>query len=318
VNDPRICHKSQFLTAKFGTIMDLEVLSGGHWSSAYSFSVGDRALVARFGVDREWFEADRAAMAFSSRRLPVPDVLDIGDAFGGAYAISQRRFGRRLEDVEPEQSEVAGPMLASLIGALFAAPRHRDLQVTWHGSGSNPGVSWRDWLRQRLDDDPNPHLDETNSQLSAHQDVTTVFQTCTSRILNLVERCPERRDLVHGDLLHANVLVTEDARHPTAIFSWKCSVRGDFLYDVAWCSFWSPWHRGIAAADPWGSCQRESQLRSDDEAWVDATIRHHCYELHIGATHLGWFAGIGDLENLQRVVRHLEFILDRGPFAITS
>ena len=42
-----------------------------------------------------------------------------------------------------------------------------------------------------------------------------------------MEACPERRDLVHGDLLHGNVLVSPDARRVEAVLSWKCSVRGD-------------------------------------------------------------------------------------------
>ena len=49
----------------------------------------------------------------------------------------------------------------------------------------------------------------------------------------LAEACPERRDLVHGDLLHGNVLVSPDARRVQAVLSWKCSVRGDFLFDAA-------------------------------------------------------------------------------------
>src|ERR1700756_4331826 len=65
----------------------------------------------------------------------------------------------------------------------------------------------------------------------------------------LAGACPERRDLVHGHLLHGNVLVNPDAGRVEAVLSWKCSVRGDFLFDAAWCSFWAPWHPGIAAGD---------------------------------------------------------------------
>jgi aminoglycoside phosphotransferase (APT) family kinase protein len=104
----------------------------------------------------------------------------------------------------------------------------------------------------------------------------------------LAEACPERRDLVHGDLLHGNVLVSPDARRVEAVLSWKCSVRGDFLFDAAWCSFWAPWHPGIATADPLSGLLRAPAVRAGPGALLDAAARHHCYELHIGFTHLGW------------------------------
>jgi aminoglycoside phosphotransferase (APT) family kinase protein len=104
----------------------------------------------------------------------------------------------------------------------------------------------------------------------------------------LAEACPERRDLVHGDLLHGNVLVSPDARRVEAVLSWKCSVRGDFLFDAAWCSFWAPFHPGIAAAGPLSGLLRAPAVRAGPGALLDAATRHHCYELHIGFTHLGW------------------------------
>jgi Phosphotransferase enzyme family len=103
-------------------------------------------------------------------------------------------------------------------------------------------------------------------------------------------RCPGTRptgwrwpspDLVHGDLLHGNVLVSPDARRVEAVLSWKCSVRGDFLFDAAWCSFWAPWH--------------------------------HCYELHIGFTHLGWNVWTGNQADLAATARRLAEVLERGP-----
>jgi len=46
---------------------------------------------------------------------------------------------------------------------------------------------------------------------------------------------------------------------------------------------------------------------------MDASIRHHCYELHIGATHLGWSAWVGDVTALSQVADRLTDVLDRGP-----
>ena len=76
-----------FLAGKYGPVGELRPLGGGAWSAAYSFSHAGHALVVRFGPSKEWFEADRAAVSFSSPELPVPRVLEVGDAFDGAYAV---------------------------------------------------------------------------------------------------------------------------------------------------------------------------------------------------------------------------------------
>lgn len=301
-----------FLAGKYGSVQGLESLAGGFWASAYSFSLDGRELVIRFGPNGSWFEADRAAMAFDSPDLPVPDVIEIGDAFDGAFAVSVRHYGINLEDVRPEQSDTAGPMLAALLGALFRVAKNPDLPVGWHPGSPPVKLTWRGWLRACLTDDAEED-GGWRAILAGLGEADLILQAAEARIRDLVEVCPERRDLVHGDLLNANVLVADDASHPTALFSWKCSVRGDFLFDAAWCTFWSPWHPGIAASNLWSRVQHEPSIRDAAGAWVDAALRHHCYELHIGVTHLRWNVLIGDLETVKAVAVHLSDVLDGGP-----
>ncbi len=300
-----------FLTARFGAIEELQPLTGGAWSSAYSLVHGGRALVARFARTKDWFEADRAAMAFASPELPVPEVLELGDAFGGGYAISVRHYGTNLEDVRPDQSAVAGPMLASLLGALFRVPKRPDLPVDWHAQHPMSGLTWRGWLIGALADDPCREVHGWRARFDAETE--RLFAAGEARVRELLEACPERRDLVHGDLLHANVLVADDASRPTAVFSWKCSARGDFLFDTAWCTFcsiWSPW---IEAVDLLALVREDPSVRGDRDAMVDAPLRHHCYEVHTGLTALSWNTWIGDDRTLRQVASHLDEVLERGP-----
>lgn len=303
------------LERKYGAVAELHALGGGSWSSAYSFVRGGRPLVVRFGARRDWFEAERAAMAFASPEIPVPEVLEVGDAFGGAYAISARHYGMNLEDVRPDQSAVAGPMLASLLGALFRVPKSRDLPVGWHWTPRRSDLTWRDWLRERIIDDPRQEVHGWRFAISAQSEVDRIFRACEARVLGLLDVCPERRDLVHGDLLHANVLVTEDASRPSAVYSWKSSVRGDFLFDTAWCTFCSVLYPGIAAMDLWGLVHQQTSIREDAEAFIDAPLRHHCYELNVGLGALAWNAWIGDGKVLHQVATHLATLLKRGPLA---
>lgn len=295
----------------------VEALSGGFWSAAWGYRAGDGELVLRLGSVPEGFLADRAAMAFDGPELPVPAVLDIGEAFGLSYAVSERRHGRFLEDIEPDLAHDLGPTLARLLLALrTAAPAPPDAPVEWQQGPTVGGPSWRRWLLDGLVDDPSSRVAGWREVLAADPALDRLHRDCVHRITELVEACPERRDLVHGDLLHGNLLVSEDASRVNAVFSWKCSVRGDFLFDVAWCTFWSAWHPGIAAAGVWERVVGDPAFAGDDGGLVDAAVRHHCYELHIGTTHLGWYVWTGDEENLRAAAARTASILERGPLVV--
>ena len=298
---------AEFLASRHGgdPVQDLEPLSGGFWSSAFAYRTADgRELVARFGQLVDGFEADRAATAYAGAELPVPDVLEIGRAFGGSYAISVRAHGRFLEDVSPEEADVAGPTITRLLGALHAVPAD--------GTGVAPD-SWHRFLVDGLVDDPARTVHGWRSRLAEDAPLDRLFRACEARVAALGEACPERRDVVHGDLLHGNVLVSEDARRVHAVFSWKCSVRGDFLFDTAWCTFWGHLHPGIAAADVWSRVTSSEWANADAGDLVDAAVRHHCYELQIGASHLGWLAWTGDDAGLRALAEHTAMLLERGP-----
>jgi aminoglycoside phosphotransferase (APT) family kinase protein len=300
MDDRPIADVVAFLSSHHGApVTDLEVLSGGFWSAAYGYRVGGRELVLRIGQSREWFAIDRDAMTYSREFLPVPAVLDIGDAFDGAYAISEQYRGRFLESVGVDEADVAGPTLMRLLDALRSVP----------DDGRHDGA-WRDWLAACLREDPSHHTSGSRAKLAADPQLDRLYRACESRIHELLDACLERRDLVHGDLLHGNVLVAPDLSRVNAVFSWKCSLRGDFLFDVALCTFWGAIaHPGIGATDPFG----RTLATAPAELLVDAAIRHHCYELHVGTTHLGWYAWTNDDHWLRLDAAHLEMLLERGP-----
>jgi Ser/Thr protein kinase RdoA (MazF antagonist) len=187
-------------------------------------------------------------------------------------------------------------MLQRLLGALRDAPRVE---------GERDG-SWRDWLRATLrDDDPAHPTHGWRRSLAEHAEPEAVFVLAEQRLLELIEQMPERRDLVHADLLHRNVLVSDDATRVEAVFSWKCSLRGDFLYDAAWCTFWGEGHHpGIAALDAF------VLMRGDAD---DAALRHHTYELHIATAHLGWYVFTREPDLLRELAARLAWLLERGP-----
>jgi len=303
-----------FLAGRPGPAEGLEALSGGAWSSAWAYRAGGEELVVRFGPEVSWYEADRMAMAFAGPDLPVPEVREVGTtASGRAYAISVRHHGRFLEDTPVEQAAAISPTLTRLLVALFRVPAGPDAPVVWH-QGGPPVGGWREYLLAGLVDDPGKLVHGWRAALADNRELAALSAAVAGRVRSLVDACPERRDLIHGDLLHGNVLVSPDASRVEAVLSWKCSVRGDFLFDAAWCSFWAtPFHPGIAAADPLSGLLRAPSVLAEPGALLDAAARHHCYELHIGFTHLGWNVWIGDQANLASTARRLAEVLERGP-----
>jgi hypothetical protein len=59
-------------------------------------------------------------------------------------------------------------------------------------------------------------------------------------------------------------------------------------------------------------------VRAEPGALLDAAARHHCYELHIGFTHLGWNVWSGKQADLAATARRLAEVLERGPLPLTS
>src|SRR5215470_5345552 len=198
------------LSDRQGAPRDLEPLTGGAWSSAWAYRAGGEELVVRFGPERSWYEADRMAMAFAGPDLPVPEIREVGTtAAGPAYAISVRHPGQFLEDTPVEQADALAPTLTRLLVALFRAPGSADGPVMWHQGGAAVS-SWREFILSGLVDDPADKVSGWGAALAADPELAPLSAAVRERVTALVEACPERRDLIHGDLLHGNVLVSPD------------------------------------------------------------------------------------------------------------
>lgn len=310
---PTMAQIGAWLADKYGdAVTELAPISGGFWSAAYTYRVGEDELVLRFSDMAEGFEMDAAAIRFKSLALPIPEVIEKGKALGHYYAVSRRHYGRFLEEVSPEDAHAVGGAIEQLLAAMRAVPNSPTDSVMWH-EPEPTSFSWHDFLRGGLRDNPDGVVSGWREKLRQNKEADAIFSACEARMEELLPYCPERRDLIHGDLLHQNVLISEDATRVTGIFSWKCSVRGDFLFDVAWCTFWSPWHKGIAAVNLWQRTLNAPDLSESD--LLNAPLRHHCYELQIAASHFGWNVWIEDEAGLMAVAKEAQRVLKRGPLS---
>ena len=65
-----------------GEVMELAPISGGFWSAAYTYRVGEAEFVLRFSDMADGFAIDAAAMQFTAPDLPIPEVIEVGEALG--------------------------------------------------------------------------------------------------------------------------------------------------------------------------------------------------------------------------------------------
>lgn len=277
-----------FLAARLSKpVTDLSRIGHGEWSRAYAFRCAGADYIARFSAVEEDFAKDRLAAAYTSPALPIPRLLDMGTAFDGFYAISERAFGEFIDDLDAERMRA---VLPSLFAALDAA-RLTDLHATtgyggWGADGHAPFPNWRAALLDVVNDRPTDRVHGWRARLDASPERSGPFDAAAAQLEALVHACPEERHLIHSDLLHYNVLVAGDRL--SAIFDWGCSLYGDFLYDIAWFDFWTPWYPAWEGIDFAQEAQRHYAAIGLNVPNFAERLR--CYEVHIGLGSLSYMA----------------------------
>ena len=284
-----------FLASHFAAEPAEVVLVGeGAWSRCFGFRQGEQELVIRFGNHIDDFEKDQLAYRYATPALPIPQVLEIGQAFGGYYAISTRVQGVPLESVEARQWQALVPALASALEAMRTA----DLSATsgiggWGADAKAPGVNWSSHLLAVGNDTPDRRTHGWRKKLAASPQGDATF-TWGFDLLQQVVNDSVPRCLLHCDLINRNVLVDEDKI--SGIFDWGCSLYGDHLYELAWFEFWAPWHPNLNV--PTLRSELERRWRKVGYEPVDKEARLMACYLHIGLDHLAYNAYMGDEVNL--------------------
>ena len=212
-----------FLAERYaGQARDVAELGGGDWSRAFSFRLEGRDLVARFGRYGEDFARDQQAMALSGPDLPVPDVLETGSALGGAYAVSERRFGVFLETLDAARWRRLLPALLRALDALRDAPAldagERAALALRAPQAAGGSSSWPE-----LEDQPGQRVSGWRAVLARSAELDGLFTAGERAVSGLLDACPEIRHVLHRDLLNRNVLVAGDGSRLTAVFDWAAT-----------------------------------------------------------------------------------------------
>jgi hygromycin-B 4-O-kinase len=292
---PEVHQLARFLTDRFGSnVRDVRPLGAGKWSRAFAFDTDDSRLVLRLGDHEEDFAKDRIAASWQQPGLPVPGFLEMGEAFGAFYAVTERADGRFLDGLTRTEVNDVFPSVLRVLDAL------RRVQVPgsagfggWSRHGVGEHSSWKDALLTL--ETARPRIDGWKHRLQRWPQIQRAFDEGVEHLHVLTDQVPSRRDVIHRDLVNRNVLVA--GAEVTSVFDWGCSMYGDHLYDVAWLTFCASYTTGFDRSDV--HRRARAHYAAQGIAPDDFDLRINCYELHIGLGALIYRAFLGEEAHAQ-------------------
>lgn len=294
-----------FLNDHLGTnLAETEIIGEGAWSRCFAFQHDNQDLVVRFGNYVADFQKDKLAHAYASPDLPVPKVLNIGEAFDGYYAISTRSYGVPLESLNStEWLEVVPSLVAALEAMRLAELPPNSGMGSWSAEGQAPYKKWSEHLLD-IDDGPHRRTYGWTKKLATFPEGTETFDW-GFKLLKEVVSDSVPRSLVHCDLINRNVHVENG--NLSGVFDWGCALYGDHLYELAWFEFWAPWYPELDI----GYLRDELERRWLETGYVpeDKDSRLMACYLHIGLDHLAYNAHLESWTDLAATAERMKALV---------
>ena len=268
-----------------GDACEVAPLGQGDWSQAFSFSHDGTEFVARLGAYVEGFEKDRFAVRFAAPGLPIPRVLEIGQALGRYFCVSERAYGTYLEELDAAEMRRIVPAVCQMLSVLQQA----NLSDTsgfggWEASGDAPHSRWHEYLLTVNDE--SEWIPGWHRRMEESPTGSTPFYEALDFLKAHLKFCPSERYLIHNDLLHGNTLVSED--RISAVIDWGCGLYGDFLYDLAMFTFYASWYPAMDEIDWAGEAKTHFERSGIEIPHFEERLR--CCEVHIALGNMAYSA----------------------------
>ncbi|MEN9649391.1 MAG: hypothetical protein RL094_358 [Candidatus Parcubacteria bacterium] len=293
-----------FLKENFSTdISNFEVIIGGEGSQAYSFTSKDQEYVIRINKHHTLgFKKDEYAYThFASPTIPIPKVYTVGKITSDLrFCISEKVKGDILTSFSHTEVESLQPNIFAVLDSIHATDiKHTKGFGKWNAEGNGEFDSWKQYVltvdKYAKGMSGVPGLFETTFLEKDFWDVAY------ARLTELLPLCPEERFLVHGDYGFNNML--SDGKDITGVIDWESSMYADFLYDVAWLSFWSK-------SVDYQTLYLE-HLQKKGKTIEHFNERILCYKLFIGLSSLSFYAYSSQKEKYEKTKSTIGNLLNK-------
>jgi len=273
----------------------LKPLGRGAWSKAYALELDGQEVVARFGAHGEDFAKEQVMSKFSSTQLPIPTVLEVGEAPGGFFAVSERAYGDFLDELSETDMRAVLPSLLSTLDAVG------DIDASgttgyghWTPAGKAPHATWQENLLDIAVDRSGGRIHGWRQALESSPTGAEPFDTALEVLRDLAPDLPAERHVIYADWMYHNVLVHADRIN--AVVDWGSSMYGDHLYDAAWLLFCWSWSPQLSAIDIRDELDRHWAAQGS----VPGDLEHRllAYQIHIGLGAQAHNALIGRFDSL--------------------
>ena len=266
----------QYLEAKCGPINNLQMVTGGETSQAFSFSTPEQDLVVRVNTSDQSYQKDFFVQNnFLSSSIPSPKIISLERSNEYFFCISEKLPGVLLDTLTQEEHLLILEPLFDVLTTIHA----QDISDytgfgKWKETGNASSPSWTEYISSFGDE-------TTWRELAQEFDFDVVLQErLRGKFQELISYLPETRHLIHGDFGYNNVFT--DKRTITGVIDWGESLYGDPLFDISWLAFWSS-HIDFPK-------KFHEYAYRHDLVFENYEERVRCYELYIAITTLEWFA----------------------------
>jgi hygromycin-B 4-O-kinase len=190
--------------------------------------------------------------------------------------------GRVLMECSPEERR---SMLPSLLDTLDAIGRV-DTRASrgygpWDGDGHGTVASWHGYLATIIENDADGYYQDWHALFRESFLERELYELTYRRMMRLLTRCPEARDLIHNDYWFMNIL--GEGERITGVIDWANALYGDRLYEIArlaWGADYPGWWYDDGAAI----------LQARYGAIPGYAERLACYQCHIALDDLRFYA----------------------------
>lgn len=287
---------------------NLRCLRPGAWSTAFGFETDGKQFVIRFSEHKDDFARDEFAARFSAPNLPVPCVTHRGISDSLHYAVSERVSGDFLDDADGPAFRILLPSLIRTLNAMRISDTSATTGYgTWNVEGNGMYASWPDCLARTVEDSPSFRGGSWRAKLETSPTGASAFDRDVSVFRRLVMSIPNLRHVLHSDLINFNAFVQD--HRISGVIDWGCAMYGDFIYELAWFAFWSPWYPQWRTIDV--AAEARQFYRSAGADIHDFNNRLITYQIHIGLTHQIYNASIGGWEDLAQVTNLTTELTDK-------